>query len=212
STAVGIKCVDGVVMAVEKSLISKMMVHNTHKRIFHLDEHVGMAVSGVQADARNVMNRGRSEATQYRTTYGDAIPGDVMTQRLAGYMHLHTMYWWLRPFGTSVLVGSYDDEGPQLHDIDPSGSSYRHFAAAVGKGKTAAKSLLEKLPLATITCRQAVIELAKIMYSVHDDLKEKQFEIEVSWVCDESGRKHTHIPAALLAEAMAAGKAAKDAE
>lgn len=124
STAVGVKCVDGVVLAVEKSLVSKMMVQNTHKRIFHLDEHIGMAVSGVQADARNVMNRGRGEATQYRSTYGDPIPGDVMATRLAGYMHLHTMYWWLRPFGTSVLIGSYDQEGPQLHDIDPSGLSY----------------------------------------------------------------------------------------
>lgn len=124
STAIGVKCVDGVVLAVEKSLVSKMMVHNTHKRIFHLDEHIGMAVSGVQADARNVMNRGRGEATQYRSTYGDAIPGDVIATRLAGYMHLHTMYWWLRPFGTSVLIGSYDQDGPQLHDVDPSGLSY----------------------------------------------------------------------------------------
>lgn len=205
STAVGVKCVDGVVLAVEKSLVSKMMVQNTHKRIFHLDEHVGLAVSGVQADARNLMNRGRGEATQYRSTYGDPIPGEVMATRLAGYMHLHTMYWWLRPFGTSALIGSYDQEGPQLHDVDPSGLSYvrraqphpshglcalparpprgpahpltqalpassrlpacraqRHFAAAVGKAKTAAKSQLEKLPLATLTCRQAVPELAKM--------------------------------------------------
>jgi 20S proteasome subunit alpha 7 len=53
-----------------------------------------------------------------------------MAQRLAGYMHLHTMYWWLRPFGTSVLVGSYDNDGPQLYDIDPSGLSFVRCAAA----------------------------------------------------------------------------------
>jgi len=210
STAIGIKCVDGVVLGVEKQLVSKMMVEGTHKRIFHLDEHVGMAVSGVQADARNVMNRGRAEARAFRSTYGDPIPGEVIAHRLAGYMHLHTMYWWLRPFGTAILIGSYDEEGPQLYDVDPAGLSYRHFACAVGKGKTAAKSQLEKLQLSTLTCREAVIELAKIMYTIHDEVKDKQFELEMTWICDESGRKHTLIPADLKAAAEAAGKAAKE--
>jgi 20S proteasome subunit alpha 7 len=50
------------------------------------------------------------------------------------------------------------------------------------------------------------------MYSIHDDVKEKQFEIEISWVCDENGRKHAHIPSELLEAAVAAGKAAKEAE
>lgn len=187
ATAIGIKCVDGVVLGVEKSLVSKMMVAGTHRRIFHLDQHIGMAVSGVMADARNVMNRGRAEARQYRSIYGDPISCDVMASRLAGYMHLHTVYWWLRPFGTSILIGSYDEDGPQLYDVDPSGLSYvrraplrcripsphyrspctqRHFASAVGKGKTAAKSQLEKLNLPTITCREAVAELAKMCAAV----------------------------------------------
>lgn len=93
----------------------------------------------------------------------------------------------------------------------PPALAQRHFASAVGKGKTAAKSLLEKLPLSTITCREAVTELAKIMYSVHDE-KEKAFELEISWVCDESGKKHTLVPADLKAAAEAVAKAAKEEE
>jgi 20S proteasome subunit alpha 7 len=50
------------------------------------------------------------------------------------------------------------------------------------------------------------------MYNIHDDVKEKQFEIEISWICDESDRTHAHIPAELHATAIAAGKAAKEAE
>lgn len=50
------------------------------------------------------------------------------------------------------------------------------------------------------------------MYNVHDDVKEKTFDIEISWICDESARKHTHIPPELHAAAVAAGKAAKEAE
>lgn len=50
------------------------------------------------------------------------------------------------------------------------------------------------------------------MYSVHDDIKEKTFELEISWVCDESGKKHTLVPADLKEAAEKAAKEAKEAE
>jgi len=50
------------------------------------------------------------------------------------------------------------------------------------------------------------------MYSIHDELKDKQFELEITWICDESGRKHTLVPADLKAAAEEAGKTAKEEE
>ena len=60
-----------------------------------------------------------------------------------------------------MLIGSYTEDGPQLHAVDPSGVSYRYFATAIGKGKNGAKSQLEKLDLTTLTAREAVVEAAK---------------------------------------------------
>jgi len=42
---------------------------------------------------------------------------------------------------------------------------------------------------------------------VHDE-DGKPFDIEISWVCDESGREHQRIPQDLMAEAVQAAKAA----
>lgn len=42
-------------------------------------------------------------------------------------MHLYTLYWHLRPFGASVLVAAYDDKGPSLWMIEPSGTSWVSF-------------------------------------------------------------------------------------
>ena len=53
-TAIGIRCVDGVVMGVEKQKLSKLMVEGSNRRIFTVDKHTGMAISGLQADARQV--------------------------------------------------------------------------------------------------------------------------------------------------------------
>ena len=98
-----------------------------------------------------------------------------------------------------------------LHAVDPSGVSYRYFATAIGKGKNGAKSLLEKLDLSTLTAREAVMEAAKVVYTQHDPAKDKPIELELSWVCDESGRKHQLVPPELLAEAEAAAKAHREA-
>ena len=116
----------------------------------------------------------------------------------------------MRPFGCSVLIASYSDEGPQLYALDPSGTSYRFFATAIGKGKNGAKSQLEKLDLTTLTAREAVTEAAKVIYSQHDPSKDKAIEIELSWVCDETNRMHQLVPPALHAEAEAAAKAYRE--
>lgn len=53
-----------------------------------------------------------------------------------------------------------------------------------------------------MTCRAAVNEIAKIMYSVHDKAKDKDFELELSWVCEESKGVHTRVPKDIAAAAI----------
>ncbi len=58
-TVVGMVCSDGVVLASEKFLLSKMLVDGTNKRIHSVDRHVGLAVAGLSADARQIAVRGQ---------------------------------------------------------------------------------------------------------------------------------------------------------
>jgi len=131
----------------------------------------------------------------------------VLSDRISGMMHMYTLYWTVRPFGCTVLIGSYSEDGPRLHAVDPSGISYRHFATAIGKGKNGAKSQLEKLDLATLTAREAVIEAAKVIYTQHDPAKDKPIELEISWISDETNRMHKLVSPEMHAEAEAAAKA-----
>ncbi|PPS09974.1 hypothetical protein GOBAR_AA10677 [Gossypium barbadense] len=181
-TVVGIKCKDGIVMGVEKLIASKMMLPGSNRRIHSVHRHSGMAVAGLAADE--------------------------LAERVASYVHLCTLYWWLRPFGCGIILGGYDRDGPQLYMVEPSGISYRYFGAAIGKGKQAAKTEIEKLNLSEMTCREGVIEVAKIIYKVHDEAKDKAFELEMSWVCDESKQQHQKVPDDLLEEAKVAARTA----
>jgi 20S proteasome subunit alpha 7 len=192
-TVIGIKCVDGVILGVEKMISSRLLKKNANRLISTISTHAGMALAGMAADGRQLVNKGREEAREYQNQFDHKIPGNVLAQRVAGHVHNHTLYWYLRPFGCDAILSSYSDK-PELYHIEPNGEFYRYNAAASGKHARAAKSELEKLNFATITCREAVVETAKIIYQLHDDNKDKDFELQLSWVCDESNRRHVQVP------------------
>ncbi|KAG0539839.1 hypothetical protein BDA96_03G356600 [Sorghum bicolor] len=144
------------------------------------------AIAGLAVDGRQIVSRAKSEAASYEKVYGEPIPVKELADRVASYVHLCTLYWWLRPFGCGVILGGYDRDGPQLYMIEPSGVSYKYFGAALGKGRQAAKTI----------------------YGVHDEAKDKAFELELSWICDESKRQHQKVPNELLEHAKAAAQAA----
>lgn len=99
--------------------------------------------------------------------------------------------------------------GPFLYMIEPSGLYWGYYGAATGKGRQSAKAELEKLDLngdgaASLTLEQAVKEAARIIYVAHDDSKDKDFELEMSWISGSSGPtkgKHQEVPKALREEA-----------
>ncbi|GAX73520.1 hypothetical protein CEUSTIGMA_g972.t1 [Chlamydomonas eustigma] len=207
STVIGLRCKDGVVLAVEKLIISKLLVEGSNRRIYNVDRHAGLATSGLAPDGRMVVSRACEEAANYKQFYGELIPGHVLCDRVASYMHMFNLYWAFRPYGSTVLLATYDKNGPALHVIDPSGTSFRYVGAAVGKGRQLARNEIEKLKLSEMTCREAVVVAAKILHKVHEE-ETKPFEIEMSWLCEESGLQHQKVPADLLAAAEAQAKAA----
>ncbi|XP_024017689.1 proteasome subunit alpha type-2-like [Morus notabilis] len=50
----------------------------------------------------------------------------------------------VRPFGVSLLVAGFDDNSPQLFQVDPSGSYFSWKASVMGKNVSNAKTFLEK--------------------------------------------------------------------
>ena len=88
-----------------------------------------------------------------------------------------------------------------------------YYGAATGKGRQSAKAELEKLDLASPDCalslKDAVMEAARIIYVAHEDSKDKDFELEMTWVSGLDGPtkgKHQHVPQDLLEEAEKAAK------
>lgn len=211
-TAIGLQGKDGVVFAVEKLVSSKLYEAGANKRLFTIDRHVGVAVAGLLADSRKIVETARTEAANYRSEYGCPIPTKYLTERTAMYLHAYTLYSALRPFGCSLMFGSYGEDGPVMYMVDPSGIYYGYYGCAIGKARQAAKTEMEKLKLKDLLCRDLIKEAAKIIYIIHDEVKDKSFELELSWVGEVTGGRHEIVPKEVLEEAEKFAKASLEEE
>lgn len=205
ATSVGIQCKDGVVMGCEKLKLSKMLVEGTNRRIFPVAKHVGMAVGGIVADGRSIVSRARQEAQNHRSTWGADMTLDMLCERIAAYKHMHTTYAPYRPFGASVLAGGIDcTNGPSLYVINPVGESVRYLGTAIGKGRATARTEIEKIQadgtLENLMCKDAIKIIAKILHKAHDE-KDKDFELEMSWICPETNNTHQLVPKEIVCQA-----------
>lgn len=152
STAIAVRTNHGVVMAVEKRITSNLLEPSSIEKVAEVDTHVGVAMSGLTADARTLIDHARVESQQHRFTYNESMPVESMTQSLCdlalkfgedegdddgGGMS--------RPFGVALLVAGWDDEhGPVLFHTDPSGTFVQYKAKAIGSGSEGAQTSLEE--------------------------------------------------------------------
>lgn len=184
-TIIGIRCTDGVILAQEKLVTSKLLVKHANKRLGQVQRHIGVASTGMIPDGRHFLNRARDEAESWTDVYKVAIQTKALADRMGGYVQAHTLYSSVRPFALTALLAGVDaEDGPQLFMVEPSGQYWGYRAAAAGKGRQVARNELEKLDFETLSVDDAVKDAARIIYIAHEDSKDKDFEMEMGWIKD----------------------------
>ncbi|WFD42664.1 proteasome endopeptidase complex [Malassezia psittaci] len=212
-TAIALRTKDGVVFAVENLVPSKLLVPGSNRRIFTVADHVGLTSAGLTADGKHLAGRARDEASNFFDNYHQAVPIKTLAERVALYVQAFTLYSSVRPFGISSILGGVDKErGPQLFVIEPSGVFWGYHGCAIGKGKQFAKTEIEKLALDTLTMEEAVEEVARIIYKAHDDAKDKEFELQLSWVGPATSNEHEPVPRELHEQAVRKAQQALEEE
>ncbi|AQK53820.1 Proteasome subunit alpha type [Zea mays] len=143
-TSLGIKAANGVVIATEKKLPSILVDETSVQKIQALTPNIGVVYSGMGPDFRVLVRKSRKQAQQYYRLYKEHIPVTQLVRETAAVMQEFTQSGGVRPFGVSLLIAGYDDNGPQLYQVDPSGSYFSWKASAMGKNVSNAKTFLEK--------------------------------------------------------------------
>jgi len=144
TTAICCRNEHSVVFAVEKKSSELQEVIGSEK-IFKIDDHIGVAIAGLTADARVLVERARVQAQVNLLNYDEKISVKDSTLNICEYLQLFTQNAGVRPFGVSFLIAGIDSDGKaSLFLTDPSGALWGYKAFAIGSGATEARAFLEE--------------------------------------------------------------------
>jgi len=114
------------------------------KKLGKIDDHMGIAMSGLTADGRSLVKYMRTEALEHKYVYGTAIQASRLVLDLADMHQECTQAYVRRPYGVGLLVAAYDQTGPHLYMTEPSGNYYEYGAMAIGSRSQTSRTYLEK--------------------------------------------------------------------
>ena len=146
-TVLGVITSDGVILATEKIRHNPLLVEDGNKRTFSVTKNIGLLICGRVPDGKEILKRARDESTNYRNNFGVEIAPKTLVDRLANYIHAHTIYNSYRPTGCAILLSAYNQikDKFELYMIDNSGVYRGYYACANGKGREIAKTHVERI-------------------------------------------------------------------
>jgi len=140
TTTVGITCKDGVILASDTRVtMGYFVAHHKGKKVYKIDDHLAMTISGNVADAQRAVDILKVNAQLYRLNLARPMPVSSAARLIANLL-FSSRY---APLIAQVLVGGMDDSGPHVFSIDPFGSITEEKCVATGSGSPIAYGVLE---------------------------------------------------------------------
>jgi len=142
--AVAVKSKNAVCLAAQIKIPSKLMDADSIDKLFQVDEHIGVAIAGLHADSRTLINYARVQAQSFRLTYDEPVRLNMLVKSIADMKQQYTQFGGIRPFGCALFFIAVDAKGTQIYTTSPSGI-YRAFKAyALGNGEATAREYLKE--------------------------------------------------------------------
>jgi proteasome beta subunit len=140
TTTVGVVCRDGVILASDTRVTMGFFVaHHKGKKVYKIDDHMAMTISGVVSDAQKAVDVLKANAQLYRLNTSRPMPISSAA-RLVANMLFSSRY---APLIAQVLIGGLDETGPHVFSVDPFGSITEEKMVATGSGSPVAYGVLE---------------------------------------------------------------------
>jgi 20S proteasome subunit alpha 5 len=150
-------------------------------------------MSGLQADARSMIEHARVESQNHAFHYNEKLGVESCTQAICdlalrfGEGADGEESVMSRPFGVALLIAGWDDDGPQLYAVmsicpyhfrpltayryhaEPSGTFYRYDAKAIGSGSEGAQAELQTEYHRSLTLEEAEQLVLKTLKQVMEE-------------------------------------------
>jgi len=140
TTTIGVVCKDGVILTSDTRVtMGYFVAHKKGKKIYQIDDHLAMTISGTVADAQWTVDILKANAQLYRINMRRPIPISAAARLVSNLLFSSR----LAPLLTQVLIGGVDDTGPHIFALDPFGSVTEEKCVATGSGSPIAYGVLE---------------------------------------------------------------------
>jgi proteasome beta subunit len=140
TTTIGVVCKDGVILASDTRVTMGFYVaHKFGKKVYKIDDHLGMTIAGTVADAQRVVDILTANAQLYKINLNRPMPVNSAA-RLTANLLFSARYV---PLATQVLIGGIDETGPHVFNLDPFGSLTEEKFVSTGSGSPIAYGVLE---------------------------------------------------------------------
>mgnify|MGYP000450992384 FL=1 len=164
TTTVGAICREGIILASDTRVtMGSLIVHKKGKKVYKIDDHLAMTISGVVADAQKTVAALKANARMYRLQRKIPMPVSAAARLVANLFFSYRLF----PLIAQIIIGGIDSSGPHLFSIDPFGSITEEKYVATGSGSPVAYGVLEEkfkedmalgeaLPIVTQALRSAM--------------------------------------------------------
>uniref|UniRef100_A0A3B4BBI3 Uncharacterized protein n=1 Tax=Periophthalmus magnuspinnatus TaxID=409849 RepID=A0A3B4BBI3_9GOBI len=142
SATVGLKSKTHAVLVALKRAQSELAAHQ--KKILHVDNHVGISIAGLTADARLLCNFMRQECLDSRFVFDRPLPTSRLVSLIGSKTQIPTQRYGRRPYGVGLLIAGYDDMGPHIFQTCPSANYFDCKAMSIGARSQSARTYLER--------------------------------------------------------------------
>ncbi|EDO05232.1 putative proteasome alpha 5 subunit [Babesia bovis T2Bo] len=199
STALAIATKEGVIFASEHRVNSPLMESVSLEKIMEIDTHIGCTMSGLIADARTLIDHGRLECANHRFVYNEPLAIRSCVESIADMaldfsdiFDTRKKKTMSRPFGVALLVGGIDIDGPSIWCVDPSGTSIKYKASAIGSAQEGAESVLQERYRDDMSFRDAELLVLEVLRQVmKDQMTTKNIEMARIKIHDRQFREYT---------------------
>ena len=140
TTTLGMVCKDGVVMATEtRATMGTLIAHKTTKKLYQIDEHLGLATAGLVGDLQILARYLNAEANLYRLKRDQKMPVKSAATLMSNILNQRKFF----PYYVQLILAGYDNTGGHVFSLDAAGGAIPDKYTAGGSGSPYVFGVLE---------------------------------------------------------------------
>ncbi len=140
TTTLGIVCKDSVIMGTEhRATMGTLIAHKTTKKLFKIDDNLGLTVAGLVGDAQVLARYLSAEVELYKLKRSTNISVKAASTLMANILSGRRYF----PYWVALVIGGMDQEGGHVYSLDAAGGAIEDTYVTTGSGSPYVYGVLE---------------------------------------------------------------------